>query len=138
MKNPNPYWHSNSVPSAYEANALTFALRGLISIEWLQAKLKYRRMFETRKVPRHDKFRKELSQHKNKNRSQIGHDQVSGGVSVLCWLAAPVAMFYGNLRNLVIRSKSVIISRSVISSQTGVMSDELKVPLYIVIYQNVM
>ena len=25
-------------------------------------------------------------------------DQVSGGVSVLCWLAAPVAMFYGNLR----------------------------------------
>ena len=24
-------------------------------------------------------------------------DQVSGGVSVLCWLAAPVAMFYVNL-----------------------------------------
>ena len=22
---------------------------------------------------------------------------MSGGVSVLCWLAAPVAMFYGNL-----------------------------------------
>ena len=28
---------------------------------------------------------------------QMGQDQVSGGVSVLCWLAAPVAMFYGNL-----------------------------------------
>ena len=28
---------------------------------------------------------------------QTGQDQVSGGVSVLCWLAAPVAMFYGNL-----------------------------------------
>ena len=27
---------------------------------------------------------------------QMGQDQVSGGVSVLCWLAAPVAMFYGN------------------------------------------
>ena len=27
----------------------------------------------------------------------MGQDQVSGGVSVLCWLAAPVAMFYGNL-----------------------------------------
>ena len=27
----------------------------------------------------------------------MGQDQVSGGVSILCWLAAPVAMFYGNL-----------------------------------------
>ena len=25
---------------------------------------------------------------------KMGQDQVSGGVSVLCWLAAPVAMFY--------------------------------------------
>ena len=25
----------------------------------------------------------------------MGQDQVFGGVSVLCWLAAPVAMFYG-------------------------------------------
>ena len=32
----------------------------------------------------------------------MGQDQVSGGVSVLCWLAAPVAMFYGNLQNSVI------------------------------------
>ena len=29
--------------------------------------------------------------------TQMEHDQVSGGVSVLCWLAAPVGMFYGNL-----------------------------------------
>ena len=27
----------------------------------------------------------------------MGHDQVSEGVSVLCFLAEPVAMFYGNL-----------------------------------------
>ena len=27
----------------------------------------------------------------------MGQDQVSGGVIVLCWLAAPVAMFYENL-----------------------------------------
>ena len=27
----------------------------------------------------------------------MGQDQVSGGVSVLCWLATLVAMFYGNL-----------------------------------------
>ena len=60
------------------------------------------------------------------------------GVSVLCWLAAPVAMFYGNLQNLLIRSKSVIKSSSVISSQIGVMSDQLSVPLYMVMSQNVM
>ena len=30
----------------------------------------------------------------------MGQDQVSGGVSVLCWLAAPVAMLYGNLQIL--------------------------------------
>ena len=57
---------------------------------------------------------------------------MSGGVSVLCWLAAPVAMFYGNLQNLVIKSKSVIKSSSVISSQIGVMSDQLSVSLYMV------
>ena len=58
--------------------------------------------------------------------------------SVLCWLAAPVAMFYGNLQNLVIRSKSAIKSSLVISSQIGVMSDQLRVQLYMVMFQNVM
>ena len=34
-------------------------------------------------------------------------DQVSGGVSVLCWHAAPVAyMFYGNLAQLGKKSNS--------------------------------
>ena len=47
----------------------------------------------------------------------MGQDQVSGGVSLLCWLAAPVAMVYVNLQNLVIKSKSVIKSSSVISSK---------------------
>ena len=65
-------------------------------------------------------------------------DQMSGGVSVLCWLATPVAMFYGNLQNSVIRSKSVLKSSSVISSQIGVMSDQLRVSLYMVMSQNVM
>ena len=70
----------------------------------------------------------------------MGQDQVSGGVSVLCWLAAPVAMFYGNLQNSVIslRSKSVFKSSSVISSQIGVMSYRLRVSLYMVMSQNVM
>ena len=69
---------------------------------------------------------------------QVGQDQVSGGVSVLYWLAASVAMFYGNLQNSVIRSKSVLKSSSVISSQIGVMSDQLRVSLYMVMSQNVM
>ena len=68
----------------------------------------------------------------------MGQDQVSGGVSVLCWLAAPVAMFNGNLKNSVIRSKSVFKSSSVINSQIGVMSDQLMVSLYMVMSQNVM
>ena len=53
----------------------------------------------------------------------MGQDQVSGGVSVLCWLSAPVTMFYGNLRISVIRSKLVINSSSVISLQISVMSE---------------
>ena len=63
---------------------------------------------------------------------------MSGGVDVLCWLAAPVAMFYGNLTKFGIRSKSVIRSSSVISSRIGVMSDQLRVSLYMVMPQNVM
>ena len=68
----------------------------------------------------------------------MGQDQVSGGVSVLCWLATPFPMFYGNLHNLVIRSKLVIKSSSVITAQVGVMSDQLRVPLHIIMSQNVM
>ena len=82
--------------------------------------------------------RKEWYHHKNKCKSQMGNNQVSGGVSVLCWLAAPVAMFYGNLQNMVITSKSVIKSSSFISLQIGVMSDQLRVSLYMVMSQNVM
>ena len=40
-----------------------------------------RGMFETQKVRRHDKFRKEWSQQLNKCKSQMGQDQVSGGDS---------------------------------------------------------
>ena len=35
----------------------------------------------------------------------MGQDQVSGEESVRCWLAAPVAMFYGNLPNFVNKVK---------------------------------
>ena len=70
----------------------------------------------------------------------MGQDKVSGGVSGLCWLAAPAAMFDGNLKILVIRSKSVIKSSSVISSssQIGVTSDKFRASLYMVMSRNVM
>ena len=35
----------------------------------------------------------------------MGQDQVAGGVSVHCWLAASVAMFYGNLPKFDIKFK---------------------------------
>ena len=60
------------------------------------------------------------------------------GVNVLSWLAAPVAMFYGHFQNLAIRSKSVLKSSSVINSQIGVMSNQLRVSLYMVMSKNVM
>ena len=52
------------------------------------------------KSPKQDKFRKDWSRHYNtcKNKTnnrnaspKVGQDQVSGGVSVLCWHAEPVA-----------------------------------------------
>ena len=44
---------------------------------------------------------------------KVGQDQVSGGVSVICWHAVPVALIYGNLAQLGRKSNSVIRSRSV-------------------------
>ena len=75
---------------------------------------------------------------KNKCKSQIGQDRVSGGVSVFCWLAASVSMFYGKLPKFGNKVKSVIRSSSVISSQIGVMSDQLRVSMYMAMSQNVM
>ena len=54
-------------------------------------------MFETQKVRRHDKFRKNGLNIRTNASPKWDRTQVSGGVSVLCWLAAPVAMFHGNL-----------------------------------------
>ena len=87
-----------NISSRYPEVSLNLSMR---SNRFDLAKKKYRGMFETQKVRRHYKFRKECSQHYNKFKSQMGQDMVSGGVSVLCWLAAPVAMFYGNIRNLI-------------------------------------
>ena len=60
----------------------------------------------------------------------MGQDQVSGGVSVLCWLAAPVAMFYGNLPKF---GNKVEIGNNVqLGNKFNVLSDQLRVSLYMV------
>ena len=59
----------------------------------------------------------------------MGQDQVSGGVSVLCWLAAPVAMFYGNFPKF---GNKVKIGNKVQFDdrfKIGVMSDQFRVSL---------
>ena len=64
-----------------------------------------------------------------KCKSQIGQDQMSGGVSVICWLAAPVAMFYGNLPKF---GNKVKIGNKVQFGdrlKIGVMFDQLRVSL---------
>ena len=67
---------------------------------------------------------------------KVGQDQVSGGVSVLCWHAAPVAYVLWKLAQLGKKSNSVIRSRSVMI-KIGVMSYQWRVSLYVVIIQNV-
>ena len=91
-------------------------------------------------VRKHDKLRRKWSQHRNKSKSQMGQDQVFGGVIVLCWLAAPVVMFHGNLSKFGNKFKIGNFysrSSSVISAQIGGMSDQLRVSLYMVMSQNV-
>ena len=70
---------------------------------------------------------------------KVGQDQVSGGVSFLCWHDAPIAkflMFYGNLAQLGKKSNSVKRSRSV-TVKIGVMSYRWKLSLCVVFIQNI-
>ena len=80
-----------------------------------QAKEKYRRMFEIQKSGEKTssvEIGLDILTHAS---PKVGQDQVSGGVSVLCWHAAPVAYVLwilaqlGKKSNLVIRSRSVMV-----------------------------
>ena len=55
---------------------------------------------------------------------KVGQDQVSGGVTILCWMPQSLQMFYENLSQLGKKSNSVIRSRSVIGSKIDVMPDQ--------------
>ena len=56
-----------------------------------EAKTEVPRDVRNSKVRKQDKFRRKWSQHRTLASPKVGQDQVSGGVSVLCWHAAPVA-----------------------------------------------
>ena len=70
--------------------------------------------------------------------TNVEQEQVSRGVSVLCWYAAPrYKWFYGNLAQLGKNSISIIRSSSIMGSKIGLMSYQWRVSLYMVIFQNV-
>ena len=53
-----------------------------------QGKTEVPRVVRNSKVRKQGKFRRDWSRHAS---LKVGQDQVSGGVSALCWHAAPVA-----------------------------------------------
>ena len=60
---------------------------------------------------------------------KVEQDQVSGGVSVLCWHATPVANVLWKPLAIRLKSNSVIRFRSAIGSKIGVMPDQWRVSL---------
>ena len=72
-------------------------------------KQKYRGMFETQKSRNKTSSGDIGLNIRTLASPKVGQDQVSGGVSVLCWHAAPVAnVIYGNISQLGKKSNSVI------------------------------
>ena len=61
---------------------------------FVASKIEVPRIFEVRKQ---DKFKRDYLNSIENASPKMRQDHVSGRVSVLCWLAAPVAMFYRNL-----------------------------------------
>ena len=63
----------------------------VLAIAELDAKQKYRGMFETQKSGNKTSLGEIGLDIRTHASPKVGQDQVSGGVSVLCWHAAPVA-----------------------------------------------
>ena len=60
-------------------------------VSTFRSKIEVLRNVQNSKIRKQDKFRRDLSQHKNKCKSQGGTGPVSGGVIILCLHAAPFA-----------------------------------------------
>ena len=74
---------------AYDAVSVSNLL--VLAIAELDAKQKYRGMFETQKSGNKTSLGEIGLDIRTHASPKVGQDQVSGGVSVLCWHAAPVA-----------------------------------------------
>ena len=98
-----------------------------------KANHKYRGMFETQKSGNKTSSGEIVLNIRTHTSPKVWQNQASGGVSMLCWHAAPVAIVLWKPRKKGKKSNSVIRSRSVTGSKVGVMSDQLRVSLYMVI-----
>ena len=102
------------------------------SIVESEAKQKYRGMFETQKSGNKTSSGEIGLNIRLLASLKVGQYQVSS-----VGMPHPLQMFYRNLAHLGEKSNSVIRSRSVIGSKIGVMSDQWRVSLYMIIIQNV-
>ena len=100
------------------------------------AKEKYRGIFESQKSGDKTSLGEIGLDIRTYASPKVGQDQVSGGVSVLCLHAAPIAYVPWKPAQLGKRSNSVIRSRSVMV-KIGVMSYQWRVSLCVVIIQTV-
>ena len=71
--------------------AIGFTTEDLLDIIYTKAKEKYRGMFEIQKSGDKTSSGEIVLDIRTHASPKVGQDQVSGGVSVLCWHAAPVA-----------------------------------------------
>ena len=95
----------------------------------IKQKQKYQGMFETQKSINKTSPGDNGLNIRTLASPKVGQDQVSGGEASSVGMPHPLQMFYGNLSQLGEKSNSVIRSRSVIGSKTGVMPDQWRVSL---------
>ena len=126
------YAHTNGYPIYKPAKVNSEYNKTILG----KAKTEVPRDVRNSKVRKQDKFKKTGLNIRTLASPKVGQDQVSGGVSVLCWNVAPVANVLW--KPLAIGLKVKFGNKvQIIGSKIGVMSDQWKVSLFIVIIQNV-
>ena len=122
-------WSSNASINMFECQKyISVFIRLSVNHYWLmKQKQKYRGMFETQKSRNKTSSGDIGLNIRTPASPKVGQDQVSGGVSVPCWHATPVAYtlwkpIFGKMSESVIMSSPGIMSESVIMSSPGIMS----------------
>ena len=103
----------------------------------LGASQKYREVFETQNAGNKTSSGEICLSIRTLASPKVGQNQVSAGVSILCWHAAPFANVLWESLAIRKKSNSVLRSGSVTESNIGVMFSEWRLILYMVIFQNV-